>query len=214
MIVLDLFKRLPTAYTASPRIHLGAEFEIDVAAYEKQDGSTSGIESSGGAATAVWAPPKPTLTLNVDLENQDEYEVRIHNSSKRLVAAIEIVSPANKDRPENRRTFAAKCATLMNQGVSVSIVDLVTARRGNLYLEMLDVIGESDPSFSADSTPIYATSCRFRQDGEDWKLESWAHPLHVGDPLPTPPLWLSADLAVPLELEQTYEETCRVLRIS
>ena len=28
-----------------------------------------------------------------------------------------------------------------------------------------------------------------------------------------PPVWLADDLAVPLELETTYEETCRVLRI-
>jgi len=31
--------------------------------------------------------------------------------------------------------------------------------------------------------------------------------------LPTLPLWLASNLAVPLELEQTYEETCQVLRI-
>jgi len=38
--------------------------------------------------------------------------------------------------------------------------------------------------------------------------------LAVGRPLPTLPLWLAADLAVPLGLEPTYEETCRVLRIA
>jgi hypothetical protein len=27
------------------------------------------------------------------------------------------------------------------------------------------------------------------------------------------PLWLASNLAVPLELELTYEETCQVLRI-
>jgi hypothetical protein len=38
--------------------------------------------------------------------------------------------------------------------------------------------------------------------------------LEVGRPLPTLPLWLADDRAVPLDLEGTYEETCRVLRIS
>ena len=32
-------------------------------------------------------------------------------------------------------------------------------------------------------------------------------------PLPTLPLWLADNFAVPLELEECYEETCRVLRI-
>ena len=33
-------------------------------------------------------------------------------------------------------------------------------------------------------------------------------------PLPTLPLWLADNLAVPLELEASYEETCRILRIA
>ena len=36
----------------------------------------------------------------------------------------------------------------------------------------------------------------------------------LGQPLPTLPLWLAENLAVPLELEAGYEETCRVLRIA
>src|SRR5947199_25734 len=49
--------------------------------------------------------------------------------------------------------------------------------------------------------------------GEQWQLETWPEPLTLGAPLPTLPLWLASNLAVPLELEPTYEETCRVLRI-
>ena len=39
------------------------------------------------------------------------------------------------------------------------------------------------------------------------------NPLALGRPLPTLPLWLTEDFAVPLELEPSYEETCRILRI-
>ena len=61
------------------------------------------------------------------LPAQDEYEVRVYDTDRaqRLVAAIEIVSPANKDRPEHRRAFVAKCAALLQNQVSVTIVDLV-----------------------------------------------------------------------------------------
>jgi len=34
-----------------------------------------------------------------------------------------------------------------------------------------------------------------------------------GQPLPTLPLWLADNLAVPLELAECYEEPCRNLRI-
>ena len=36
----------------------------------------------------------------------------------------------------------------------------------------------------------------------------------LGQPLPTLPIWLDVDLGVFLDQETSYEETCRVLRIS
>lgn len=238
MIVIDLNKRLPPPYVASPRIHLGASFEIDVAATEDQTALPIGARGAAdagaaGPATAVWAPPEPTLTLETDLPEQDEYEVQVFEvERRRLVAAIEIVSPANKDRPESRRTFAAKCAALLRQGVSVSIVDLVTSRRSNLYAEFLDLLGLSDPSLTPVPPPLYAVEFRWRRhatprptssagpigptgptSGASWYLDTWTHALVVGEPLPMLPLWVAADLAVPLALESSYEETCRILRI-
>ena len=41
----------------------------------------------------------------------------------------------------------------------------------------------------------------------------WPESLALGRPLPTLPLWLADNLAVPLELEASYEETCKVLLI-
>lgn len=44
-------------------------------------------------------------------------------------------------------------------------------------------------------------------------FEAWHRPLQDGQPLPPLPLWLADDLAVTLDLEGTYEQTCEVLRI-
>ena len=216
MIVIDLNKRLPSRYVSSPRLYLGNAFEIDIAASEYFEPPQFRMrgDDDGGVATAVWAPPQPTLTVATDLPEQDEYEVRIFDTEEdRLVAAIEIVSPANKDRPEHRRAFAAKCVSLLQQGVSVSIVDLVTIRRANLYGDLLDLLGQTDPLLLPEAPPLYAVACRAREQGKSWRLETWANALEIGQSLPTLPLWLAHDLAVPLNLESTYEETCRVLRI-
>jgi hypothetical protein len=216
-IVYDLNKRLPARYTASPRVHLGTVFEIDVAAtdsYASSAPSNRAADSNGGVATAVWAPPEPTLSVETDLPGRPEYEVRVFdNERRRVVAAVEFVSPGNKDRPEHRRAFAAKCAALLKEGISVTIVDVVTMRRANLYAELLDLLGESDPGVSPDPPPLYAVACRWREDGQSWRLETWAYTLMLGRALPALPLWLAQDLAVPLDLETTYEETCRGLRI-
>src|SRR4051794_10947177 len=79
VIVQHLFPLLPEGYVAAPNIHLGAAFEIDVSALEVDaitSTATAGT-STGGAAT--WAPPQPTLTLETDLPEQDEYEVRVYD---------------------------------------------------------------------------------------------------------------------------------------
>lgn len=44
-------------------------------------------------------------------------------------------------------------------------------------------------------------------------MEAWEHELTLGQPLPTLPLWLAENLAIPLDLEESYEDTCRTLRI-
>ena len=70
----------------------------------------------------------------------DEYAVRVYDtkSGRRLVAAVEIVSPANEDRPETRRAFVAKCGPASLQSlVCVAIVDLVTTRTFNLYGDLM-----------------------------------------------------------------------------
>ena len=136
------------------------------------------------------------------------------SGGRRLVAAIEIVSPANKDRPEHRNVFVAKCAALLQKGVAVSIVDLVTVRHFNLYTELLAFIGHSDPTLGAEPPPLYAASCRCVKKGERTLLEAWSHALTLGQPLPTLPLWLAENLAVPLDLEPSYEQACHDLWIA
>lgn len=145
----------------------------------------------------------------------DAYEVRVYDTKRhrRLVAAVEIVSPGNKDRPEHRAAFVAKCAALLQERVCVAIVDLVTTRQFNLYRDLLSLLGQSDPALGDEPTPTYAVSCRLTRPQESWLLEAWSHPLALGQPLPTLPLWLADSLAVPLDVEATYEETCRVLQL-
>jgi hypothetical protein len=218
MIVTHLTRHLPRRYVAAPRVHSGAAAEIDVATYEKDNlGPPTLAESqgNGGVATAVWAPPRPTLTVGTDLPALDEYEVRVYDTKRgrRLVAAVEIVSPANKDRPDHRRAFVAKCLALLQKQVCVAIIDLVTTRNFNLYGELLAWAGTADGGPGPESPAIYAVACHPRKTEEAWLLESWDYPLSIGKPLPTLPLWLAENLAVPLELEASYEETCRILRI-
>ncbi|MFO0951853.1 MAG: DUF4058 family protein [Isosphaeraceae bacterium] len=217
MMTADLNRRLPERFLAEPQVHLGSAAEIDVATFEEegQGRPTPAPADSGGVATAVWAPPRPTLSAPSEAPMPQSYSVRVHDlgRARRLVAAVELVSPANKDRPENRRTFVSKCAAMLADLVCVSVVDIVTTRGFNLYGEVLEVLGLTDPALAAEPFDNYAVSARHVRENETWRFEAWTHPLAVGQPLPTLPLWVAEDLAVPLELDASYEETCRALRI-
>lgn len=201
MIVAQLRRKLPPHYFAEPRVQSGAS--DDVTTYE-----------DGG--DVLLTPPRPSLAVATDLPAQDVYEVLVFDEKRhaRLVAAVEIVSPGNKDRPEHRRAFVAKCAGLLRERVSVVIVDVVTTRTPNLYAELLDLIGHSDPGLGAEPPLLYAAACRLTKPANEWRLEAWTQPLALGQPLPTMPLWLADDLAVPLELDESYEQSCSILGIA
>lgn len=219
VIVQQLRKQLPSGYVSEPRVHPGSPIEVDVATFEKDEvltGSGPDAGGNGGVATAVWAPPSPTVAVETELPDYDEYEVRIYDAERgrQLVAAIELVSPGNKNRPEKRNAFVGKCAALLQKGVAVSIVDVVTVRHFNLYAELMAFLGQADPTLGADPAPVYAASCRWvRKEGRA-VLETWSHVLNVGQPLPTLPLWLTATRAAPLDLEQSYEKACDDLSIA
>ena len=223
-IVQQLSKLLPPEYIAEPRVHLGTAMEIDIGALEidQDDVPTfgeSGDRGEGGiataTATATWTKTFPAVAVDTDPPDEYEYEVRIYDMERerQLVAAIELVSPANQDRPETRMAFVAKCAALLRKGVAVTVVDLVTIRRFNLYAQLMEFIGHPDRTMSADGPPIYAATCRWVTRGTRARLEAWSHTMVVGEPLPTLPLWLSDECVVPLNLELSYEQACRDLRI-
>lgn len=217
VIVQQLRTKLPSGYVAGPKVHVGTQIEIDIAAYEQDEPSLArqSAGSAGGVATAEWVA-EPIVRVATELPEYDEYEVRVYDAQRgrQLVAAIEIVSPVNKDRPDKRNAFVAKCAALLHAGVAVSIVDLVTTRQANLYAELMTFIGHPDRTMSPAGPTIYAASCRWVKHEKRAILESWSHALNVGQPLPQLPLWLAENLVVPLDLERSYEQACHDLWIA
>ena len=212
LLALRLNSILPPEYRCDVKVHLGTLVEIDIAAFQR-DGEAEALplDFAGGVGTA-WAAESPTLLLETEELSPAEYEVRVYDEGEQLVAAIELVSPSNKDRPQSRKAFVDKCHAMLQQDVCVVIVDTVTSLTSNLYAELAERLGAKEPAI-ADSS-IYAVTCRTRPGRRGVRVESWEHRLIVGSPLPTLPLYLTETLSVPLELESTYEETCRGLRIA
>ncbi len=213
-IVRTLFDVLPPGYQAEPKIHHPSPFEVDIATVRDEEFGDDRQDQGGG--TATLAARTPTLTVETDLIEMDEYEVLVYDERRMrtLVAAIELVSPANKDGKEARDQFNNKDAALLRQDVCVAVVDIVTLNRANLYGELLAQLGHADPALEA-AHDTYAVTLRGRKPPKSrGLLDAWYYPLTLGQPLPTIPLWLSPTLRVELPLELSYQEVCRLLRIA
>jgi hypothetical protein len=92
-------------------------------------------------------------------------------------------------------------------------VNLVTIRQFNLYAELMTFLGYPDRTLGPDPPAVYAASCRWLRKSDRAVLETWSHPLILGQPLPTLPLWLTDTRSMPLDLERSYEQECEDLSI-
>jgi hypothetical protein len=201
---------LPDGYFAEEHAHAGARIEIDVATF----GEEVAPPPNGSVATRVYAPPTPPLTIPAAFP--DEFEVRVYESEggARLVAAIELVSPANKDRNAHRVAFANKCAGYLAQGIALMVVDVVTSRSGDLHADILKLLGHQESGGLPAGANLYAVAYRPIVREAAQQIESWPHSLEIGQELPTLPLALSAELCLPIDLEETYSVACARRRLA
>ncbi|HJT76817.1 MAG TPA: DUF4058 family protein [Gemmataceae bacterium] len=201
---------LPPGCFAEAQVHVGSRVEIDVATFEqeREAAAQAGNGNSGGVAVGTWAPPATALVMPAVFPDEIEVQVFRMSGGATLVAAIELVSPGNKDRPEARRAFAAKCASYLQQGIGLVVVDIVTERQANLHDELMGLMEQAERFAFAGGTPLYAVAYRpTRREAGD-QVEIWPFPLALGQPLPTVPLALRGVATVPVDLETTYTATC------
>lgn len=213
----DLNQRLPEGYFAEPNVQFG--IEIDMATCE-ETGSGSGGDASPGEhsddsptrASAGWTVPAPTHTIPITIIT-DTVEILVFNREvgPTLAGAIELISPANKNRPAHRDAFVSKCAAYLQQGIGLVIVDIVTDRRANLHDELLGrLCAQGEVPWEAE---LYAVAYRPVKRAGQPSLDMWQARMVVGGSLPTLPLWLRGNICMPVDLDATYHRTCREQRM-
>jgi hypothetical protein len=206
---------LPPGYFAEPETHATGRVEIDVATFEApgEQGDRGGL-ATVTLPTRVWSAPPAALSMPCVFSGAFRVLVFRNEGGAVLVGAIELASPGNKDRAEERRAFAAKCANYLYEGVSLVVLDVVTNRHGNLHNEVVDLMQcDSTFHFGCEES-LYAVGYRpVRRESAD-VVDVWPTELFLGQPLPTLPLYLSGDVCVPIELEATYNDTSRRLLLT
>lgn len=182
---------LPEEYFAEFQLTRGTRIEADVATFTADYGMEA--RPPNGAVTTLFP---------------DDFEVQVFSNmaGPALVAAIELVSPGNKDRAEARRAFAAKCAAYLQRGIGLIVVDIVTSRHANLHDELMALLGHVNGFVFPTPTPLYATAYRPAHRQERNEIDLWREPLAVGQSLPTLPLAVRGLGCLPINLEASYQE--------
>lgn len=193
----NLNELLPEPFFAEANVQFG--IEIDIAAFED-------CESSVARPTANWTPPAPTVTVPMTALT-DIVEVQVFESTAGplLCAAIELVSPSNKDRPASRDAFLNKCAAYLQQGVGLIVVDIVTERHANLHDGLLERLAGSSPA--PGGSLLFASAYHPSGRTDHITLDVWFEALSIGATLPILPLWLRGGPCIPLALESSYART-------
>ncbi len=199
---------LPGRFFAEVQIHLGSQIEADVAEFEGRAAADGGLDNGppGGLALQTWSPPAATLVLPAVFPDDIEVQVRDERDDARLVGAVELVSPRNKDRPDSRRAFAAKCAAYLQCGIGLMVLDIVTGRQGNMHNELVGLMNLGETSAMPNEVSLYAVAYQPLRRQEVNQIDAWPVALAVGGSLPVLPLALRGFGVVPIDLEATYNE--------
>jgi hypothetical protein len=161
--------------------------------------------ATGGVALAD-APPRAQRRHTVEptaLGRRRSLAIR-HVSGHRLVALIEIVSPANKDRARHVANFVEKATSALDLGVHLLLVDPFPPGPhdpSGMHGAILRELEESDELYEvpADKPATLASYAA----GSPVEIFVWH--VAVGSRLPEIPLFLRPDRYINLPLEPTYQ---------
>ena len=206
-IVEDLNEILPEGFLAIPQTSIGAR-EVDVRA-----------DKIRGMGQTLKGSYQPQLPVTTQAEFPSVFEVfvdYIERGRHITVGAIEILSRANKDRPSERDNFVAKCENLIAKNVSLIIVDVLELPLFNLHNQLLRAVKATAGYIEEDpENPLYCAAYRKQPHGESnlELVDIWHNPLKIGDTLPELPLYITSEVAVPVNFEESYMKVCKVFRI-
>ncbi len=200
--------RLPPEYRAYigylPMLGIGPSSEKPDIGVRRWQGEAPPSESSAGngsgGKTATEEEPQFEVAVAA-LARDPTLFVERHGF---LIAAVELVSPRNKDRPESRQIYFSRYAGYLLQGVHLLLVDVHPRRRKFSFPDR--IAGELGFEQAA-CPPPFAVSYRVGEQTPDGGhlLAVWAKPLIVGAPLPVIELPLNVYQSVKVDLEQTYK---------
>lgn len=173
------------------------------------------VAVTNGAHHPPAAPPTAELGPDVEIAvaTLAEDSTVVIEREGRLVAAVELILPRNKDRPSSREQYASRYLNYLRGGVHLMLVDVHRRPIDFGFAQLIAAeLGPGLPTPAAPSVVCYRVGAAAAQGGR--MLAVWQQPLAVGRPLPAMPLPLGSDVHVMVDLDATYAQAAEDCYIS
>lgn len=161
--------------------------------------------------------PEPSASISSDALQPDyetvvatlkEEPMLLIERNHSLVAAVEIISPGNKDRPARREQYLARYLGYLHAGVHLLLIDVHRRPLEFSFAERIRM--ELQIEIAPPPTP-QAVSYQVRSSAPFGGrfLAAWQRACVIGELLPSIPLPISAEQLIPVDLEATYMEAAK-----
>jgi hypothetical protein len=193
---------LPEGY----RVYIGSYSRVGLALAARPDLGVAApvrmapTNGTGKAPASIELAPDEEVTVGT-IEPQKALYVQYRGM---MVAAVEIVSPRNKDRASGRAEAVARYAGYLHGQIHLMLLDLLPRPEGFSFSDAIaaELKIPNQPHLAPPCAVVYRVGEPAAVGGS--QLAVWRRPLTVGQPLPTLPLPLSLDRYVRVDLEATY----------
>ncbi len=164
----------------------------DVVVIEETDAPPSVAAAGTGASVATIQPI--VVRFRLEREVRRWIEIIDLDDGDRIVTAIEVLSPKNKDGGQGSRDYRRKLLDYVRAGVNIVEIDLLRSSRDRL---LVPAVGDDRGRPAA-----YYTCVNWAVDPARWE----AYPMPLRDPLPTVPVpCRSGEPDVPLPLQAVID---------
>jgi len=198
---------LPPGYYAMAEQHAGS-FIADVLTLQTPPADMPLPPAGEGGVAVAQTPPRVRRkwSLSAAAHSLRRTLTIRHQSGHRVIALVEIVSPANKDRAARVAEFVDKAETALWHGIHLLLVDLLPpgphAPQG-LHAAISERF-DDEPYLLPPGEPLTLASYVAGP-----RPVAYLEHLAVGSPLAEMPLFLNPDRYINVPLEATYQEAYR-----
>jgi hypothetical protein len=199
--------RLPAGYRAyigsTPALTIGAPDERPDVSVRQWTPDPPPPELPSSVSSNLPEPDEEVASLTLD--PQSALYVAAHG---RMVAAVELVSPRNKDRPSSREYYLSRYLGYLHEGAHLLLVDV---HRRPLQFSFADALATELQTPRPPCPSPFAVAYRVGEPApKGGRLVGfWQQPLTVGAALPAMPLPLTVASKIDVDLEATYQRAAQ-----